>query len=81
MFFILHIKFSLILKISFPHEYVELPSAKLQISDFSTKKKISLMNMLNNNGSNIKPCGVPRQTSDYLLYEELTLILRFLKLG
>ena len=47
MLFIVHIKSFLILGRSFPHEYIVLPSAKLQISDFSTKKKISLMNILN----------------------------------
>ena len=61
MFFILHIKFSLILARSFPHEYIILSSVKLQTSDFSTKKKISLMNILSNSGSNIEPCGIPRQ--------------------
>ena len=34
-----HIKSSLILGRSFPHEYTVLSSARLQISDFSTKKK------------------------------------------
>ena len=71
MLFIVHIKFSVILGRSFPHEYTVLSSAKLQISDFSTKKKISLMNILNNSGPNI---------SDHLLYEEPTLVLCFLKL-
>ena len=62
-----HIKSSLILARSFPHEYTVLPSAKLQISDFSTKNKISLMNILNNNGPNIEPCDIPRRISDHLL--------------
>ena len=72
MFFTVHIKSSLILGRSFPHEYIVLPSAKLQISDFSTKNNISLMNILNNDGPNIEPCGIPRQISDFLLYEEPT---------
>ena len=55
MFFIVHIKSSLILGKSFPHEYIVLSSVKLQqISDFSTKKKISLMDLLNNSGPNIE---------------------------
>ena len=80
MFFIVHIKFSLILRRSFPHEYVVLSSAKLHISDFSTKKKIPLMNILINSGPNIEPCGIPQLISDHLLYEETTLVLCFLKL-
>ena len=39
-----------------PHEYRVLSSANSQTSDFSTIKKISLINMLNNN---IKPCVFP----------------------
>ena len=34
MLFIVHIKSSLILRRSFPHEYTVLPSVKLQISDY-----------------------------------------------
>ena len=67
-----HIKSSLILARSFPHEYTVLSSAKLQSSDFSTKKKISLMNILNNCGPNIEHWGIPRQISDHSLYEEPT---------
>ena len=37
--FIVHIKSSLTLRRSFPHEYIVLLTAKLQISNFSTKKK------------------------------------------
>ena len=80
MFFLVHIKSSLILGRSFPHEYIALSSAKLQISDFATKKKISLMNILDNHGPNIEPCGIPQQISDHFLYEEPTLVLCFLKL-
>ena len=63
-----HIKSSLILARSFPHEYTVLPSAKLQISAFSMKKKISLINILKNSGPNIEPWGIPRQISDHSLY-------------
>ena len=80
MFFKIHIKSSLISGRSFPHEYTILSSAKLQISDFSTKKKISLMNILNNSGPNNEPWVIPQQISDHLLYEEPTLVLYFLKL-
>ena len=59
MFFIAHIKSYLILGRSFPHKYTALSSAKLQISEFSTKKKISLMNTLNSSGPSIKPLGYP----------------------
>ena len=61
MFFIVHIKSSLILRRSFPHEYTVLPSVKLQISNFSTKKKISSMNVLINSDPNIEPWGIPWQ--------------------
>ena len=37
------------------HEYRVFSSAKLHISDFSIKKYISFMNVLNNNGHNIDP--------------------------
>ena len=40
----------------FPHEYIVLSSAKLKISDFSTERKISLMNILNN-GPNLESCA------------------------
>ena len=74
-----HIKSSLILARSFPREYIVLSSAKLQSSDFSTKKEISLMNILNNSGPNIEPWGVPQQISDHSLYEEPTLVLCFIQ--
>ena len=35
------------------HEYRVLPSAKLRISNFSIKKNISFMNLLNSSGPNI----------------------------
>ena len=81
MFFIVHIKSSLILGRSFHHKYIVLSSAKLQISDFFMKKKISLINISNNNGPNVEPCGIPRQISDHLLYEEPTLVLCFFKVS
>ena len=67
MFFIVHIKSSLILGMPFPHEYTVLSSAKLQISYSSTENRISLMNILNNNGPNIEPCDIPVFISDHLL--------------
>ena len=78
MFFKVHIKSSLVLGRSFSYEYIELLSVKLQISDFSTKNKILLINILNKNGPNIEPCGIPRQI---LLFEEPTLVLCFFKLS
>ena len=75
MLFIVHIRSSFILARSFPHEHTVL-----QIPDFSTKKKISLLNILNNSGPNIEPWGIPQQISDHLLYEVPTLVLCFLKL-
>ena len=60
MFFIVHNKSSLILGRYFPYESVVFPSAKLQISDFSTKKKILLINILNNGGPNIESWAMPR---------------------
>ena len=79
MFLIGDIKSSVILGRSFPHKYTVLSSARLQISDFSVKKKISLMNILNSSGPNIEPCGIPQQISDHLLYGEPTKVLCFLK--
>ena len=69
MFFIVHIKSSLILGTFSPHEYIVLSSAKLQISYFSTKKKMSLMNIFND-ADNIERCSKPQQISDYFLREE-----------
>ena len=70
MFFIVHIKSSLILGTFSPHEYIVLSSAKLQVSDFSTKMKMPLMNILNNGGDNMERCSNPQKISDYLLHEE-----------
>lgn len=70
MSFIVYIKSFLILGRSFPYEYTVLSSAKLQIFDFSTKKKMPLMNILNNDGDNIERCSNPQKISDYLLHEE-----------
>ena len=67
MFFMVRTNSSLILGRYFLHEYLILPSVQLQISDFSTKNKISLMNILNNNGPNIEPYDIPRRISDHLL--------------
>ena len=63
MFYIVHIKFFLFLGTSFPHEYIVLSLVKLLISDFSTKKKISLMNIFNNSRPNIEPCGIPQSAN------------------
>ena len=38
------------------------------------------MNILNNSGPNIEPCGITWQISDHLLYEEPILVIYFLKL-
>ena len=48
-------------------EYRVLSSAKLHVSDFSIKKNISFMNMLNSSGPNIDTRGILRRTSDQLL--------------
>ena len=37
------------------HEYRVLSSAKLDISDFSIEKNVSLMNILNSSGPNTDP--------------------------
>ena len=69
MFLVVHIiSFLVVIGRFFPREYIIPSSAKLQISDFSTKKKISLMNILNNSRPNIEPGGIPRQVPDHLLY-------------
>ena len=70
MFFIVHIKSSLLLGTFSPHEYIVLSSAKLQVFDFSTKKEMPLMNILNNDRDNIERCSNPQKISDYLLHEE-----------
>ena len=50
-----------------PQEYKVLSSAKLQISDFSMTKNKSFINMLNNKGPSMEPCGIPCLISDHLL--------------
>ena len=54
-----------------------LSSAKLQIFVFSIKRKRSLINMLNNNGPKIEPCGTPLIISYQSLYEEPIFVLCF----
>ena len=81
MFFKAHIKSSFVLGRTFSHEYIELLSVKLQISDFSTKNKISLINILNKNGPNIKLCCILRQISGHFLFVEPTLVLCFFKIS
>ena len=49
-----------------PQDY-KVSSAKLQISDFSMTKNKSFINMLNNKGPSMKPCGIPCIKSDHLL--------------
>ena len=55
IFFISNIRFSLMQNKFLSHEYRVLPSAKLHISDFSIKKNILFMNILNSSGPNIDP--------------------------
>lgn len=64
------------------HEYRVLLSANLHISDFSIKinTKIPFMNILNSTGPNIDPWGIPRKTSDQLLYVDPILVLCFVQL-
>ena len=50
-----------------PQECKVLSSAKLQISDFSMTKNKSFINILNNKGPSMEPCGIPCLNSDYLL--------------
>ena len=54
-----------------------LSSAKLQIFVFSIKRKRSLINMFNNNGPKIQPCGTPLTISYQSLYEEPIFVLCF----
>ena len=49
------------------HEYRVLSSAKLHVSDFSIKKNISFINLLNNSGPNNDPLEILRKTSNQLL--------------
>ena len=67
IFFISNVRFSLMRNKFLSHEYRVLSSAKLHISDFSIKKNISFMNILNSSGPNIDPWGIPWRTSDQLL--------------
>ena len=55
IFFISNVRFSLMRNKFLSHEYRVLSSAKLHISDFSIKKNISFMNILNSSGPNIDP--------------------------
>ena len=43
-----------------PWEYKALSSAKLQMSDTSTARKMSLIKILKSKGLNIEPWGIPR---------------------
>ena len=46
------------------HENRVSSSAMLHISDFSIKKNISFMNILNSSRPNFDPWGIPRNTYD-----------------
>ena len=59
-----NIRFSLTRNKFLLHKYRVLSSARLYISDFSVKKNISFMNILNSSGANIDPWGIPRTSSD-----------------
>ena len=48
------------------HEYRVLSSAKSHIFDFSIKKNMLIMNILNSSGPNIDPQEIPQRTSDQL---------------
>ena len=50
-----NVRFSLMRNKFLSHEYRVLPLAKLHISDFSIKKNILFMNILNSSGPNIDP--------------------------
>ena len=67
IFFISNIRFSLMRNKFLSQQYRVLSSAKLHISNFSIKKNISLMNILNSSGPNINLWGIPRKTFDQLL--------------
>ena len=55
-----------------------LSSAKLQISLSTTKKKISLIKILNKSGPKIEPCGTPIRMFNQLLNFDPSLTLCFL---
>ena len=61
----------------FLQELSVFSSAKLYTSDFETKKSISLMNMLNNKGPGINPCGIPQVISHQSLKLEPIFVLCF----
>ena len=63
-----------------PHKYKVLLSAKLQLSDFSMTKYRSFINMLNNKGHGMEPCGIPCLISDHLLQDEPTFVCCLLEL-
>ena len=67
IFFISHVRFSLMRNKFLSHEYRVLSLAKLHIPDFSVKKNILFMNILNSSGPNIDPWRIPRRTSYQLL--------------
>ena len=48
--------------------------AKLQMSDFSMTKNKSFINMLNNKGPSMEPCGIPCLISDHWLQDKPTFV-------
>ena len=77
IFFMSNVRFSLMRNKFLSHEYRVLSSAKLHISDFSIKKNISFMNILNSSGRNIDPWEIPWRTSDQLLQVDLNFCSMF----
>ena len=59
IFFVPNVRFSSMRNKFLSHEYRIMLSAKLHISDFSIKKNISFINILNCSGPNIDPWGIP----------------------
>ena len=59
IFFMSTVRFSFMRNKFLSHEYRVLSSAKFHISDFSIKKNISFMNILNTRGPNIGPWRIP----------------------
>ena len=55
------------LSIDESHAYKVLSSAKLQMSDSRFENKRSFINMLNNIGPSIEPCGTPKTMASQVL--------------
>ena len=67
----LYLRFEKIVSNFLPKLYNVLSSAKLQISDFITLRKRSLINILKGSGPSIESCG----TTMYMSNQELKMIL------